>query len=327
MQFSRLRKAINRPRDQAALLDPRTASALERAPDLYLTARTMVEGLYQGRHQTRQRGASTEFYDFRVYAPGDPAHRVDWKVFGRTDRLYVRRFRHTAQLTVMFVVDRSPSMSFAGLGSGGVTKYRRACELAAALAFLATRQSDRVGIVIGASPDDLRVVPPGTGRQGLHAVISALEACACEESGTARPHAVSAGIDAALGMLPRRSLIVALTDALDEAEPMLASAARARHGVGGGGGGIGGGHDLALIQTLTPDELDISGLGGAKLVDQESGASVRTLGRSIAPKYRAAFEEHLRQVREGFSGLGARSMIAMTNTPAIESLRSFLSGG
>lgn len=326
MQFSRLRKAINRPNRRAALLDPRTASALERAPDLYLTARTMVEGLYQGRHQTRQRGASTEFYDFRAYAPGDPAQRVDWKVFGRTDRLYVRRFRHTSQLTVMFVVDRSPSMSFAGFGAGGVTKYRRACELAAALAFLGVRQSDRIGLVIGGSAEDLRIVPPATGRHALHAVISALEACECEAAGSDRPRAMAAGIDAAIRLLTRRSLIIALSDALDEAEPILAAAARARYGMGGPGGMSGSGHDLALIQTLTRDELDISGVGGAKLVDQESGSSVRTLGRSVAARYRAALEDHLREIREGFSGLGARSMIAMTDSPAIESLRSFLAG-
>lgn len=311
---------------QPPLLDTGTAGALERAQDLYLTARTMVEGLYQGRHQTRQRGASTEFYDFRAYSPGDPAHRVDWKVFGRTDRLYVRRFRHTSQLTVMFVVDRSPSMSFSGFRGAGVTKYRRACELAAALAFLAVRQGDRVGLVVAGGGDDHRIVPPGSGRQGLHALISELESCACHEPGVERPDALARGLDAATALLTRRSLIVALSDALDDAGAMLGAAARARYGTPAGGGGGGAGHDLALIQTLTPDELDISGLGGARLLDTESGLSVRTLGRAVAPGYRAAMESHLREIRRGLTALGARSMIAMTDAPAIESLRSFLGG-
>jgi len=322
MKPARPRKPPRVPGRHAPLLDPRTATAIESAPDLYLTARTMVEGLYQGRHQTRQRGASTEFYDFRAYAPGDPAQRVDWKVFGRTDRLYVRRFRHTSQLTVMIVVDRSASMNFAGFRADTSTKDRRARELAAALAFLAIRQSDRVGLVLSAGNDTLHAIPPATGRNALHAIITSLESMSCEPPGNERPDTLAAGIEAAARMLTRRSLIIALSDALDDPQSILATAAQVRHGMGAVGGG---GHDLALIQTLTPDELDISALTGAKLIDSESRAAVRTMGRDIAPRYQQAFTEHQRQIREGFTGLGARAMIAMTNDPPIESLRAFLS--
>lgn len=323
MNPARPRKTLRAPGRHDPLLDPRTASAIERAPDLDLTARTMVEGLYQGRHQTRQRGASTEFYDFRAYTPGDPAQRVDWKVFGRTDRLYVRRFRHTSQLTVMLVVDRSASMNFAGFRDGTTTKDRRARELAAALAFLAVRQSDRVGLILSAGTGTIHAVPPAAGRNALHAIISALESNPVEEHGNERPDALAAGIEAAARMLTRRSLIIALSDALDEPESILATAAQVRHGAGALSGG--GGHDLALIQTLTPDELDLSALAGARLIDSESRAAVRTMGRDIASRYQQAINDHLRTIREGFTGLGARAMTAMTSDPPIESLRAFLS--
>ncbi len=325
MKVSRFKKSAAAARGGGGvILPPETAGALERSGDLHLTARTMVEGLYQGRHQTRQRGASTEFYDFRAYAPGDPAYRVDWKVYGRTDRLYVRRFRHTSQLTVMLVVDASASMEFAGLDgrtAPGPTKSRRARELAAALAFLAVRQSDRVGVIVRGSGRDPAPIPPGAGRGALHAVISRLESAPIGDTGKPDTGAgVAEGIDAAAQMLTRRSLIIAIGDALDDPERLLEAAARARYGNGGSASG----HDLALIQTLTPDELDIASLGGANLVDCESAQSVRTLGRSVAEGYRRAMDEHLRRVREGMAGMGARCIVASTADPAIESLRSFL---
>jgi len=97
---------------ESSLLRPRDTARLG---DLLLTARRMVDGLYAGRHRSPRRGQSAEFYDFRPYSPGDEPRRVDWKLFGRTDRLYVRRFRHDAELAVHLLLDRSSSTDFAAL--------------------------------------------------------------------------------------------------------------------------------------------------------------------------------------------------------------------
>ena len=90
----------------------------DRLGNLFIAARTLVEGLYHGRHAASVRGGSTEFFDYRMYAPGDEIARLDWKLFGRTDRLYVRRFRRFAELTAHPIVDASASMGFAGLEAG-----------------------------------------------------------------------------------------------------------------------------------------------------------------------------------------------------------------
>ena len=117
-------------------------SAIDRSPDLHLVARTYAEGVYQGRHRTRDRGSSTEFYDYRAYTPGDPTQLIDWRLYGRTDRLYIRRFQQESQLTVLLVVDGSASMYFGGVAWArqpadardmSATKFRRACEFAAKL--------------------------------------------------------------------------------------------------------------------------------------------------------------------------------------------------
>src|SRR5690606_15362353 len=123
---------------------------------LMFVARRLVDGLYAGRHLSPQVGMGQDFHDYRPYAPGDDLADLDWKLLGRTDRLYVRRYHRQTDLPVHLMVDASASMHFAGLAKTGQplsaerspTKYRMACLLAAAVAFLVTRQSERVGLGI-----------------------------------------------------------------------------------------------------------------------------------------------------------------------------------
>lgn len=344
------------------LLHPDAVGQLGRSGQLFLVARTLAEGVYQGRHRTPDRGASTEFYDYRPYVPGDPTGLVDWRLWGRTDRFYIRRFRQDSQLTVMLIVDGSASMRFAGCstaggfgarsgvgsGSARTTKLRRGMELAAALAYLAVKQGDRVGLIVtGHEPSERRLVPAGSGWGALHTVVSALESLDDTAVGVAEggpdgaassgPPNLAAGLALAAAVQNRRSLAVLVGDALDEPRELVAAAAQLRFRASGssatGGGGAGAGlalrgTDLALLQVLTDDEIDLGGaaptLGGARFHDPETGRRWRAEARAVAASYTELVRGHIDSVRAGIVGLGGRYALCRTSADPIDNLRALL---
>ncbi len=296
---------------------------------LHLRARTLIEGLHGGRHRTAHRGGSTEFYDYRAYAPGDPISMIDWKVYGRTDRDYVRRFQHESQLTVMLVVDASASMRFAALDEGASPRSRRpskldrALELAAALAYFTIRQGDRCGLVVPRVGRDAVVIPPGAGMPHLHRVIERLERVRARGQG-----GLGDGLEICAGMLRESGLVICIGDGLEDVGPIADGAARVRYGAGGRASMLGGrqnrGSEVALLQVLTADELSPQPIGSALLVDPESGAEIATDTGAVAGLYREQFGEHQRSLRAGFEAAGGRCVLCRVDRPAEEALRDFL---
>ena len=132
------------PRDDrvARFLDPEVVSKLK---NMELRARLVVEGFLQGLHRSPYHGFSVEFAEYRQYMPGDAPRYVDWKVYGKTDRYYVKVFEEETNLKAVLLLDKSASMGFAGRG---VTKLRWGSLLAAALAFLMIKQQDAAGLVL-----------------------------------------------------------------------------------------------------------------------------------------------------------------------------------
>lgn len=273
------------------------------------TARKMVEGLYAGRHRSPRRGHSTEFYDFRAYRPGDDPRRVDWKVFGRTDRLYVRRFRHDAELVVHLLVDTSASMDYAW-PSRSTDKSLVACRLAAALGLLAVRQSDRFSLSFIAG-DCTPVLPVGNGHEHLARLVDSLEQAAFTGTTDARSALNEAHLQrrsSAAG----RGLVVLISDMLGRASQWL----------NGLGAFVADRYDVMALQVLTPNELDLRGVGGARLVDAESRHSVRTYGPQVRQAYTRSMARHIEALRAGLASHGADHLLVRTDRPAIEALRA-----
>lgn len=325
----RISRFVSRARRRrgAGVLSAETARVLDRASaggDLYLRARRLADGLHQGRHRTPHRGASIEFFDFRQYAPGDPVSRIDWKLLGRTDRPFIRRFHQDAQLSVTIVLDASASMEFASLGgdrSDATTKLDRARELAAALAFLAVRQGDRAGlVVVGAGAT--RVLAPASGWGALHAIVREIERAA-PESGE-RDATLASGLDAAALALRDRGIVVAIGDALEDAGALLDAMARLRSS-GRGGGTARRAREVALIHLLAPDELAIPAThGAARLVDPETMRSVRTNPATIRDGYAGLVREHCERLRQGMLAMDGRCVLATTSDEPLETLRRLL---
>jgi uncharacterized protein (DUF58 family) len=308
--------------------------------DLAALARSLAAGVQHGRHRSLARGGSAEFYDYRAYSPGDPTRLIDWRLFGRTDRAYLRRFQQESRLSLVLVVDASPSMDFAALepwASPGRdpaprTKKRLACELAAALAHLAVAGGDDVGLIIaGGSP---RTLAPSGGWPALHALIHALEENldtpriapppTRSAAGSTAP-AFAGALAAAEPLTPRGGIVLALTDALDEPAPLFDALSRLRFAGGGAfSASRGARRDLALVQILAEDELSLPRAGPARLRDPESPLSVDADLDAIRDEYDRAIRAHIARIREGVIGAGGRHTLAPLARPPIDTLRELL---
>jgi uncharacterized protein (DUF58 family) len=239
-----------------------TASELRSLRDLELVARTTVEGLRQGRHPSPFHGYNAEFSQYRHYRPGDDLRYVDWKAFGRSDRLYTKQFRETTNLAALVVVDVSASMDYAA-------KFRLAQSVAAALGTLVLDQGDAVGLL--AVGDRVEYLPPRSGHLHLRAFLRHVAALA--PAGT---RSIVDGLVRAASLLRRRGLVIAISDFYDDHRAIAECRHLARAG-----------HDVIVVQTLAAEEVSLTVEGAVELVDSETGATVVVDGDTARADYEA----------------------------------------
>ena len=200
--------AVPRP-NELRCLDP---AVIARIGSMELRARAVVEGFLSGLHRSPAQGFSVEFSEYRQYMPGDDTALIDWKLYARSDRHYVKKFEEETNLECHLLLDVSGSM---GYGSGGVTKLEYGAYLAASIAYLMNRQRDAVGLLAFAD----RIVEhlPASGRPGhLRRLLLALDALRAERgSDLCRP------LDRLAEALSRRGMAVLISDLLDDPEEVV----------------------------------------------------------------------------------------------------------
>jgi uncharacterized protein (DUF58 family) len=284
-------------------------SELSALRDLELLARTTVEGLRQGLHRSPFHGYSAEFSQYRHYRPGDDLKHVDWKAFGRTDRLYSRQFRETTNLGAFFVVDASRSMAFPEVPP---TKFDLAKAAAAVLGALIIDQGDGAGLLALTGPgrDDLHYLPARSGRHHLHVFLAALARLA---SAGAEP--VSATLRRVGTVLRRRGLIVVVSDFYEE-ETTLAELRRLRRM----------GHDIVAVHILAAGELVLDAVGPTEFVDLETGATLLASAEVAANDYARAIRRFVDDVQRAIEREGFAYLRLTTNEPLEPALRRFLVG-
>ena len=251
-------------------LDPTVVSRLAR---LDLIARRVVEGFITGLHQSPYHGFSVEFSEYRQYMPGDPLRDLDWKVYGKTDRLYIKRYEEETNLKAHLLLDASGSMAY---GSGETTKYRYAAHLSAALAYLMLKQRDAVGLA--AFDEGIReFVPPRSVGSHLNTVLRAISATEPDGGDTD----LSTTFHQLAERLKRRGLIVVLSDLLDDPTRLLNGLKHFRHRH----------HEVIVFHILDPRERDLSFDRETVFVDLETGNRVSTEPWQIADEYRAHIDD------------------------------------
>jgi uncharacterized protein (DUF58 family) len=215
------------------LLDPKDLARLE---GLELLASRLVDGLLSGRHRSQLKGGSAEFTEHRGYVPGDEIRSIDWKVFGKTDRYFIKQYIEQTSLQVLVVLDGSGSMAF---GTTEPTKFQYARSVAAGLTRLILRQSDSAGVaVLGTT---LRhYVPPRANPNHFQAILQTLTQA--EPSGET---SLAQNLTELARRIKRRGLIVLLSDCFDELDALR----QALHGLRARG------HEIILLHTMAREEL------------------------------------------------------------------------
>lgn len=286
-----------------ATLDPRVLSAIS---DLELVARVTVDGTIAGLHRSPFHGYSAEFSQYRPYRAGDDLKYVDWKLYARTDRFYTKQFRETTNLLALIALDASGSMSYAG--ANGVTKGMYARLLGAALSHLLAGQGDGIGLVVyDAAVREF--IPSRTGRSHIRSLLVALSRV---ESG-GRTAAASA-LKRASELLKRRGLIILFSDLYDDEEAIEQELRRA----------VRMGHEVAVFQVLTPDEVTLGLTGEVEVEDLESKQTVLMRASAVRAQYQVRFGEFLERWRTRCAAYGVDYTRAMTDAPLDETLRPFL---
>lgn len=244
-------------------VDPKLFSQLE---NLELRARTVVEGFLHGIHRSPFHGYSVEFASHRVYSPGDDLRHVNWKLFARQKRLYVKEYDAETNMNLYLMLDASSSMNCA---SQGISKFAYGQTLAAALAHLALRQRDAVGATL-LNDRQLVCIGPSSKPQQFDDVLRLL---AQRTDGTAAN--ISKAMFSAAAMAKHRGLVVVISDMMDNSEELLRGLEHFRFRQ----------HEVVVFQVLDPLEIDLPVTGNIKFHDLESRSDLIVRVESIREEY------------------------------------------
>ncbi|MFH1276780.1 MAG: DUF58 domain-containing protein [Candidatus Eisenbacteria bacterium] len=219
--------------ERRRFLDPEVVARLAR---MDVKARLVVEGFVAGLHKSPYRGFSVEFAEHRQYMPGDPLRHVDWKVYAKSDKFYVKEYEEETNLRAYLLLDASASM---GYGSKGVTKFVYAAQLAASLAYLMLQQRDSVGLVL--FDDELRrYLAPRAAATHLHQILKELEGAK-----TGSTTNVGDSLRKLTERIHRRGLVILLSDLMDDPERVLTALRYFRHKK----------HEVVVFHILDPKEV------------------------------------------------------------------------
>ncbi|MCX7818047.1 MAG: DUF58 domain-containing protein [Kiritimatiellae bacterium] len=281
-----------------------SADDLRRLATLQVLARSVVEGFCSGLHRSPHKGFSVEFREHRAYVPGDEIRRLDWKLYGRRDRFYVREFEDETNVRATLVLDASGSMAY-----GDPSKLEYAARLAAGLAWLLLQQSDAVGLLtFDTAPR--RYIPPRARPGHLRVLTDALERTVAggETDLGGVLHDVAARVH-------RRGLLIVISDCLGPLPQLLAALAHLRfvH------------HDVSVIQVLHPDEIEFPFRGWTRFESLERAGHARLLDPAVLREaYRRRVDEFQRDLRRGCHRHRVDWTLMTTDRPWAESLARHL---
>src|SRR5437762_3141970 len=285
----------------ARFVDPKI---LARIGNLELLARTVVDGFINGLHRAPFFGASIDFAEHRMYVAGDDIRRVDWRLYARTDRYYVKQYEADTNTNFTVLFDISRSMSFS---SGGVTKLEYGSFLGACLAYLAHRQRDRVGIITFDN-DIVAHVPPSA--KHFNVLLHTLDRAKAE-----RPGELVGPVRKMAEHFKRRSIVVLISDFYADPDDILDAVKPLRFL----------GNDLIVFHVLDPAELDFDYQDASSFQDLESGEQVPVVPESFAEQYRALIREHIAALTTKFSEHRIDYTVVNTAEPLDRTLASYLS--
>lgn len=283
-------------------LDPTVLASIS---GLELIAKTVVDGFVSGLHRSPDFGFSQEFAEYRSYSEGDDLRHVDWNVFARTERMYLKRYRGETNTQLTLLLDASASMAY---GSHKVNKLDFARYLIASIAYLSNQQRDASGLVV--FDDEIRNYVPPSSRQGQFARM--LHAIEKAEAGThtdfAKPFVHLQNF------LRRRGVIVVVSDFYEDPEVVVKTMEPLRfHG-----------NEIVLFHLLDPQEIRPSIKDPALVLDMETGDTLEVTPDYVKNEYGGKIDAHISGLRDRAQRSGIDYVLLDTSKPLDSALRSYL---
>jgi len=282
-------------------------NVLARIDSMQLLAKVIVEGFVLGLHRSPYRGFSIEFAEYRQYSPGDEVKHVDWKVYGKTDRYYIKQFEEETNLVCYLIVDASASMGYKSTPDG-FTKLDYAKRMAACLAYFMMRQRDSVGLMI--YDTKIRTALPSRMRQThLKHIMAALETS--EPGGETN---ISIPLHELAEGLKRKGLIILISDLLDDPEKVISALQHFRFQ----------GHEVIVFQVMDTGELEFSFSTMTEFTDLETGQKMVVSPEGMRPVYLEELRQFLSAYEKGCGGIHAEYKLFDTGKPLELALSEYL---
>lgn len=286
-------------------VDAKTLATLQ---DLRFIAQQIAAGGAYGLHSSRQKGAGLEFSQYRAYEPGDDPRNVDWRLYARSDRFYVRESDRESQQTVWFLLDLTESMNQDSHQINHWTKLRYSQCLTAALCYLSFQQGDRFGI-IGIHENGLKLIPDGAGHRHLDRTLLALDGYSSSGSW---PENLT--LDVLWENLNPHSVCVVVSDFFQYRNEILSTLKRIS----------GAGSEILALQLVTQDEIDFSYTGKLAFLDRETQTVVQVDTADARESYLREFSAYQKQLQGDVLDLGGRLETCVIEKPLDKTVRQIL---
>ena len=289
--------------DYRRFLEPNTIAKLA---NIELKARLVVEGFITGLHRSPYHGFSVEFAEHRQYRTGDEFRHIDWKVFGKTDKYYVKQFEEETNLRSMIAVDASASMKFAS--NGNISKFEYASYLAAALSYLLIKQRDAVGLSL--YDTEIKTFIPASSRKSqIQNILKILDAASpANQTGT------SSALDLLAERIRRRGLVVIISDFFDDMQSVISALQHFRHKK----------HEVLVFQILDPREIDFKFGRDAVFKDIELGDEMTTQPYQIQKAYALTINEFINTIKKTCRKANIDYNLITTSNPFDKAMREFI---
>jgi uncharacterized protein (DUF58 family) len=288
--------------DKRKYLDPLIVAKID---NMALRARLVVEGYLIGQHKSPYHGFSVEFAEHRAYGPGDEIRHIDWKLYGKTDRYYVKRYEEETNLRSYILLDTSQSMTY---GSGAITKLEYGSYLSAALTHLMLNQRDAMGLVL--FDEKIRkFIPPRAAPSHANIIMGALDKIQSANDTQIRPT-----LDYMAERIKKRGLVILISDLLDDPDQVLIGLNHFRHNK----------QEMIVFHLLDRQELEFQFGNRTKFRDLETDETITTEPWHIRSAYRKLIEMHQRKYRLGCRNQRIDYVPLFTDQPLDLALNEYL---
>ncbi len=272
--------------------------------NLLVFAKSVVDGYYSGRHKAINYGNSAQFKDYRAYQPGDELSKIDWRLYGKTKKLFTKKFDNETDMMVYLLVDMSASMGY----GDGTTKDLLAARIAAALAYLMINQGDKVSLTLFDEKVNLYLSPSGT-RIHLHNMVTALE-----QTKPLLKTDLCRALNECCGLFKKRGRLIVLSDFWGVDSRLFDALSQFLHRR----------FEILLMHVFDEDELKLPQYDNIRFVDMESGEEVQIEPDEIAANYQKNMQKFLDDLSVNSEARKIHYSLIDTTTPYLDAIESYL---